>query len=81
MIYLTVMKLGSSQVSSLQNHSLPEGPSHPPPPQDLILSDKINYHSEIRICAKGESICIPANYSKFDLPNEDEQTLASIRKS
>ena len=22
------------------------------------------------ICAKGESICIPTNYSKFDLPNE-----------
>ena len=23
-----------------------------------------------RICAKGDAICIPSNYSKFDLPNE-----------
>ena len=23
-----------------------------------------------RVCAKGQAICIPSNYSKFDLPNE-----------
>ena len=22
------------------------------------------------MCAKGQAICIPSNYSKFDLPNE-----------
>ena len=27
------------------------------------------------ICAKGNSICIPANYSKFDLPNESSTTV------
>ena len=27
-----------------------------------------------RICAKGDAICIPSNYSKFDLPNELERT-------
>ena len=27
---------------------------------------------EPRICAKGESICIPNDYSKFDLPNETQ---------
>ena len=33
---------------------------------------------KLKICAKGESICIPANYSKFDLPNEDELTQVSV---
>ena len=27
-----------------------------------------------KICAKGDAICIPSNYSKFDLPNELERT-------
>ena len=27
------------------------------------------------ICAKGNSICIPGNYSKFDLPNESSTTV------
>ena len=27
------------------------------------------------ICAKGNSICIPGNYSKFDLPNESTTTV------
>ena len=27
-----------------------------------------------KVCAKGDAICIPANYSKFDLPNEFERT-------
>jgi len=75
-IFLTVMKLGLTQVPSHLNQSSLEDIYSPT--QDLILSDKVNYKSEIRICAKGESICIPSNYSKFDLPNEDEQTLASI---
>ena len=35
-------------------------------------------NKELRVCAKGESICIPANYSKFDLPNEDETTQVSV---
>ena len=28
------------------------------------------------ICAKGNSICIPQNYSKFDLPNETQTTVS-----
>ena len=28
------------------------------------------------ICAKGNSICIPDNYSKFDLPNETQTTVS-----
>ena len=28
-----------------------------------------------RVCAKGDAICIPSNYSKFDLPNEDLTTV------
>ncbi len=30
-----------------------------------------------RVCAKGDAICIPSNYSKFDLPNET-QTLVNV---
>ena len=30
--------------------------------------------SRPKVCAKGDAICIPANYSKFDLPNESERT-------
>ena len=32
----------------------------------LVLS----FRSSSRVCAKGQAICIPSNYSKFDLPNE-----------
>ena len=28
------------------------------------------------VCAKGNSICIPQNYSKFDLPNETQTTVS-----
>ena len=42
------------------------------------IEEKINFPDELKICAKGQSICIPANYSKFDLPNEDDQTLVSV---
>jgi len=30
------------------------------------------------VCAKGEAICIPSNYSKFDLPNEVAQTVVNV---
>ncbi len=30
-----------------------------------------------RVCAKGDAICIPSNYSKFDLPNET-QTVVNV---
>ena len=33
--------------------------------------------SQSRICAKGNSICIPRDYSKFDLPNET-QTVVNV---
>ena len=29
-----------------------------------------------RVCAKGDAICIPANYSKFDLPDESLTTVS-----
>jgi len=32
-------------------------------------------HKDFIICAKGNSICIPKNYSKFDLPNEITTTV------
>ena len=28
-----------------------------------------------RVCAKGDAICIPSNYSKFDLPDESLTTV------
>ena len=31
-----------------------------------------------KVCAKGEAICIPSNYSKFDLPNETAQTIVNV---
>ena len=31
-----------------------------------------------KICAKGDAICIPSNYSKFDLPNELERTVVRL---
>ena len=33
--------------------------------------------SQSTICAKGNSICIPRDYSKFDLPNET-QTVVNV---
>ena len=30
-----------------------------------------------KVCAKGDAICIPSNYSKFDLPNET-QTVVNV---
>ena len=33
--------------------------------------------SQSKICAKGNSICIPRDYSKFDLPNET-QTVVNV---
>ena len=30
---------------------------------------------EKHICAKGDAICIPSNYSKFDLPDESLTTV------
>ena len=30
-----------------------------------------------KVCAKGDAICIPSNYSKFDLPNET-QTIVNV---
>ena len=32
--------------------------------------------TQTSICAKGNSICIPTNYSKFDLPNETQTTVS-----
>lgn len=29
-----------------------------------------------RVCAKGDAICIPSNYSKFDLPDESLTTVS-----
>ena len=29
-----------------------------------------------KVCAKGDAICIPANYSKFDLPDESLTTVS-----
>ena len=41
------------------------------------LSGEPKQSSQSSICAKGNSICIPHNYSKFDLPNET-QTMVSV---
>ena len=41
---------------------------HKPP--TLIFSHSIADETCSRVCAKGQAICIPSNYSKFDLPNE-----------
>jgi hypothetical protein len=35
-------------------------------------------NKELKVCAKGESICIPANYSKFDLPYRNEFNVIDI---
>lgn len=32
---------------------------------------------KVKVCAKGDAICIPSNYSKFDLPNET-QTVVNV---
>ena len=35
-----------------------------------LLFVGVNSTTQSRVCAKGNSICIPQNYSKFDIPNE-----------
>ena len=44
----------------------------PAPIQHCIKKQNEPYRP--KVCAKGDAICIPANYSKFDLPNELERT-------
>ena len=36
----------------------------------LLSANQENAKTQSTICAKGNSICIPEDYSKFDLPNE-----------
>ena len=45
---------------------------------DLSESDLSNPDSngKPRVCAKGDAICIPSNYSKFDLPDESLTTVS-----
>ena len=33
-------------------------------------STRAEEHQMAKVCAKGQSICIPKNYTKFDLPND-----------
>lgn len=40
------------------------------------LSGEPKLSPRASICAKGNSICIPDNYSKFDLPNETQTTVS-----
>ena len=40
------------------------------------LSGEPKPNLQTTICAKGNSICIPKNYSKFDLPNETQTTVS-----
>ena len=69
---LILLAFANLQVSSLMNHSDEQT-------FDASNSKKFPMNNkELKICAKGESICIPANYSKFDLPNEDETTQVSV---
>ena len=42
--------------------------------RDAFELDKINKRP--KVCAKGDAICIPANYSKFDLPDESLTTVS-----
>ena len=67
---LILLAFANLQVSSLMNHS---------DDQTFEATKRFPMNNkELKICAKGESICIPANYSKFDLPNEDETTQVSV---
>ena len=43
----------------------------------LFIEIPLLGHSQSTICAKGNSICIPKDYSKFDLPNET-QTVVNV---
>ncbi|XP_040575659.1 glycine receptor subunit alpha-2 [Lepeophtheirus salmonis] len=45
------------------------------PLSDLVDSDDAFRYA--KVCAKGDAICIPRNYSKFDLPNET-QTVVNV---
>ena len=44
-------------------------------PRDVSDTFDLQGPAKLRICAKGDAICIPANYSKFDLPNETLTTV------
>lgn len=43
---------------------------------DPFASSAASVEIKPRVCAKGDAICIPANYSKFDLPDESLTTVS-----
>ena len=49
------------------------------PTQHCAIKPKNSEAFTRRICAKGDAICIPSNYSKFDLPNELERTEVFVK--
>ena len=67
----------SNDVAEEKSPLLCQTPSVSSPVQHCSKTTHITEEYKPRICAKGDAICIPANYSKFDLPNELERTEVS----
>ena len=65
----------SEELSEDETQTICSTPSSAPTPtQHCTIKPKNPEPYKRRICAKGDAICIPSNYSKFDLPNELERT-------
>jgi hypothetical protein len=45
--------------------------------QDFDTNFKPNYNNKLD-CTSEREMCLPANYSKFQLPNKGKQTIVSI---
>ena len=56
------------------------GGYYPPPPPGMLPPPGMfwPYQGPQMACTSEKEICLPANYSKFQLPNKDSVTLVSI---
>ena len=67
--------VSSEELNEDETQTICSTPSSAPmPTQHCAIKPKSPEAFTRRICAKGDAICIPSNYSKFDLPNELERT-------
>ena len=72
--------VSSEELNEDETQTICSTPSSAPmPTQHCAIKPKNSEAFTRRICAKGDAICIPSNYSKFDLPNELERTEVFVK--
>ena len=68
------VETNSSDNEEERSNRICQTSTSPTAPIQRFCIKKQNEPYRPKVCAKGDAICIPANYSKFDLPNELERT-------